>query len=438
MMNDIAAAQELATADPLRELTTKPRRGWLPRVLLWLVVVGLLATAGWFYFSRANSAPQQHSQQNPRNRDEPQPVAVATVSKQDVDVYLNGLGSVTPLNTVAIKSRVDGQLIKVTFQEGQMIKAGELLAEIDPRPFQVQLTQAQGQMAKDQALLNNAKTDLARYRTLFEQDSIARQQVDTQASLVSQYAGALKADQGLIDNAKLQLTYTRITAPISGRLGLRQIDVGNIVHAGDANGLVVITQLQPITVVFTIPEDNVPALMKKLQAGETLAVDAYDREAKNKIAAGNVTTVDNQIDATTGTIKVKAQFPNTDFTLFPNQFVNARVLLDVRRGASVIPAPAVQRGARGTFVYVTKPDNTVSVRSVKLGPAQAETVAVEEGLAVGERVVVDGTDKLREGAKILLAGDTPAPVAASPERNGKQHRGQKPLGESTGNRTARE
>jgi len=371
------------------------RRWWLGLVLLCLLGGGaylLLAKLG-----DAQPPARKHGADSP---DKALPVVVAPARQSDVDVYLAGLGTVTPLNTVIVKSRVDGELIKIAFKEGQFVHAGDLLAEIDPRPFQVQLTQVEGQMARDQALLKNALLDRERYRTLFEQDSVAKQLLDTQEALVRQYEGAIKTDQGQIDNAKLQLVYTRITAPISGRVGLRQVDPGNIIHASDQNGLVVITQLQPITVIFTIPEDNVPGVMKKLQAGEKLAVDAYDRENKVKLASGVLLTVDNQIDPATGTVKLKAQFSNDDSSLFPNQFVNVRMLVNVKKDATVINSAAIQRGTQGTFVYVMKPDQTVTVRQIKPGPAQGDAIAIDTGIAPGEFVVVDGTDKLREGAKV--------------------------------------
>src|SRR5215831_1596732 len=380
-------------------------RAWYARRRTWFVaaVVLLLAIAGLWWGLRK---PADEAGGRGKGGFDPNakalPVVAAPVTQGSIDVYLNALGTVTPRNMVTVRSRVDGQLMQVNFREGQLVKAGELLAEIDPRPFEVQLTQAQGQLAKDQALLKNAQLDLERYRTLLSQDSISKQQVDTQESLVRQYEGTVKADQGQVDNARLQLTYSRVTAPISGVVGLRQVDPGNIIHASDTNGLVVITQLQPITVIFPIPEDNLPQVGSRLESGATLVVEAYDRAQKTKLATGKLSTVDNQIDTTTGTVKLRAEFPNDDGALFPNQFVNVRMLVDTRPDATLLPSAAIQRGAPGTFVYVVNEDKSVSVKPVKLGPVQGEITAIDSGVAPGAMVVVDGADKLREGAKVEL------------------------------------
>src|SRR5712664_4114800 len=384
-------------------------------LLIGVVLVVLAGAAGaYFYFAPRNdgasqgtttAAPPAKTKGKGGGSDpnRPTPVVAEPARIGDINIFLNGLGTITPLRTVTVRSRVEGELQQVAFTEGQLVKAGDLLAQIDPRPFQVQLMQAEGQMAKDAALLANARIDLERYKTLFEQDSIARQQVDTQAALVRQYEGTVQTDRSQIENAKLQLTYARVTAPISGRLGLRQVDPGNVVRAGDANGIVVITQVQPVAVVFPIPQDNLPQVLNKSREKEKLPVEAWDRENRQKLATGTLITVDNQIDPTTGTVKLKAQFGNENGALFPNQFVNVRMLVDVRRGVTTVPTAALQRGSQGMFVYVVKEDSTVTVRPIKAGPTEGDRVAVEAGVQPGERVIVDGLDRLREGAKVELA-----------------------------------
>ncbi|WP_322070368.1 MdtA/MuxA family multidrug efflux RND transporter periplasmic adaptor subunit [Paraburkholderia bannensis] len=337
----------------------------------------------------------------------PQPVSVATAQAGDMPIVITALGTVTPLADVTVRTQLSGTLQSVNFQEGQMVNKGDVLAQIDPRPYQISLSNAEGQLARDQALLATARLDLKRYQTLLAQDSIASQQVDTQASLVKQYEGTVKSDQANIDTYKLDLTYARITAPVSGRVGLRQVDPGNYVTSGDTNGLVVLTQLQPISVIFTTSEDNLPSIMKQLHAGTKMSVAAYDRSNTTLLQNGFVQTIDNQIDTTTGTVKLRASFANNDESLFPNQFVNARLLVDTIHNAVIVPTSAVLNGSQGQYVYVVKPDNTVTVRVVKVGPVDAERTSIASGLAVGERVVIDGSDRLREGAKITIPAAHP-------------------------------
>jgi len=375
---------------------TPSRKLWL---FILLLICALAVVAYVFFIKPPAKADKQN---NAKSAAPPTAVVTLPAKKSDINIYLNGIGSVTPLNTVTVKSRVDGQLMAVLFREGQTVSRGQLLAQIDPRPFQVLLTQAEGQMARDQALLQNARIDLKRYRDLWAQNSIPRQQLDTQAALVRQYEATVESDQGQIDSAKLQLIYSRITSPGSGRVGLRLVDSGNIVHATDTNGLVVITQLQPISVIFTLPEDSLPQLMRRIKAGEKLTVEAYNREQNQKLATGTLLTVDNQIDPTTGTVKLKAVFPNKENELFPNQFVNSRLLVEVKRDSITVPTAAIQSGPKGKFLYLVKSDKTVELRPVEVGETQDGDTAITKGLAVGEPVVVDGAERLREGSKVVV------------------------------------
>jgi multidrug efflux system membrane fusion protein len=389
------------------------------RGLVILLVTAVVAFGAYRFWSRsgataAGDTPPARGGAGAAHGGAPATRAVPVVAEParsgDIRVYLDGLGAVTPLATVTVRSRVDGQLMAVHFQEGQMVKAGDLLAEIDPRPFQVQLTQAQGQLAKAQALLANAQVDLARYKKLWAQDSIPKQQLDTQEALVRQDTAALETDRGQVDAAKLQLTYSRIVAPVSGRLGLRLVDAGNMVHATDAGGLVTITQIQPISVVFSVPEDDLPGLQARMKNGDAPEVEAFDREGTRRLATGTLLTIDNAIDPSTGTVKVKAQFPNDDDALFPNQFVNARLLLDVRRNATLVPGSAVRRGTQGAFVYVVTPAQTAQARPVQVGVSEGGDTAIDHGVAPGDVVVVDGADSLRDGMPVTAR--TPGRAAA--------------------------
>jgi multidrug efflux system membrane fusion protein len=401
-------------ADVVSRPARRSRLRWLFWVLLALAIIG---AAVWYY-------PRPENQPKTAGRSQfggPVPVGVAMVQKGDMPVTLTGLGTVTPLATVTVKTQINGYLTEVAFQEGQMVKKGDFLAQIDPRPYQVALEQAEGQLAKDQALLKNAQLDLVRYNTLVAQNSVATQTRDTQVSLVAQDQAAIKTDQAQVDAQKLNLVYAHIVSPVTGRVGLRQVDAGNYVQTSDPNGIVVVTQLQPISVIFTLPEDNLPVVLKQLHKGASLAATAYDRTGTTELGKGRLETVDNQIDTTTGTVKLRAIFDNEQEILFPNQFVNARLLVDTLSDTNIVPTAAIQHGAPGAFVYVIKPDQTAAVQQVKLGPGDGQQIAVLDGLQPGEKVVVDGSDRLREGAKVTLA-TTGNPAGTAPDA--KQDKGQ--------------
>jgi multidrug efflux system membrane fusion protein len=381
------------------------------RAWLWILILAVLAAGVWYYRSRTTSQAQNNSTAAAKGRSGTGqggfvvPVVVAPAQLGDLPVYFNGLGTVTAFNTVTVHSRVDGQLISVAFKEGEFVHEGDLLAQIDPRPFEVQLEQAQGQLAKDQAQRKDAEVNYERFKLLFNAGVIPQQQLDTQAALVGQFDGSIRSDQGQIDNAKLQLTYSRITAPISGRIGLRLVDAGNIVHATDANGLLVITQLQPISVIFSLPQDQLPQVLAKLRAGAPLPVEAYDRDDTAKIATGKLATIDNQIDLTTGTYKLKSIFNNEDNSLFPNQFVNVHLLVDTKRNLIVIPAAAIQRGPQGTYVYAVakdpvSKDTTSKICPVTIAQTTGDSVGLSAGLNPNDLVVIDGQDKLQDGTRI--------------------------------------
>jgi multidrug efflux system membrane fusion protein len=383
--------------------------------------VAVVVAAGWYITTRSSTTPQPAGGRGRLAQGQATPVGIAAASKADIPIVIRALGTVTPLANVTIKTQITGQLIQVDFTEGQAVKKGELLAVVDPRPYEVALQNAQGTLAKDEALLKNAQIDLQRYATLVKQDSIARQQYDTQAALVRQSEAQIVTDQAVVDNAKLNLVYTRIIAPVAGRIGLRLVDPGNYVTMGDATGICTITQMQPMSVIFTIPEDSLPVVRKQLRAGNKLQVTALDRAQKNQLGIGQVSTLDNQVDTTTGTVKLRATFDNTDEALFPNQFVNVRLLADTVKDATTVPVAAIQRGPVGTFVYLAKADDTVAIRTVETGATDGEKIAVTKGLEIGEQVVVDGVDRLRDGAKIRRptgSGTSGPPVAAAPAEGG--------------------
>ncbi len=409
-------------AEQPKETPAKSRgsRSWI-----WFLLIVLIAAAGYFFYPqlyqqiRAGQQKNEKAEKALAKRAAPAVPVVATAARRgELPIYLTGLGSVTAYNMVTIRSRVDGELMKVAFTEGQLVKKGDLLAQIDPRPYQGQLATAEGQLAKDTAQWENAKVDLNRYQALDAQAVIPKQQAETQAAMVHQLEGTLVADRGQIQSIKLNLTYCDIISPLTGRIGLRTVDQGNIVHASDPNGLATIAQLQPIAVVFNLAQDYLPQVMAKLRAGQSLVVEAYDRDLKKKIAVGKLLTVDNTIDPGTGTAKFKAEFPNEDDSLFPNQFVNARLLVDTKHAVVMAPAAAIQHSPLSSFVYVVKKDQTVEMRNVVPGPVEGDEASVESGLQAGDVVVVDGVDKLQQGTKVEARITGASPKAKADHKTG--------------------
>jgi len=414
---------EVRVAPPPGDFAPPPPRRSRLRSLLWLLLlVIIIAGIVWWVFNRHQTAPASRF-----GTGGPQPVGTATVHAGNMPVIDNALGTVTPLATVTVMTQINGQLTEVGFQEGQMVNKGDFLAQIDPRPYQVALEQAQGQLAKDQASLADAELDLARYTKLVAQNSIATQTLDTQRALVGQDKGAVISDQAAVDVQKLNLVYCHIISPVTGRVGLRQVDPGNYIQTSNANGIVVVTQLQPISVIFTLPEDSLPAVLAKVNGRTKLQAVAFDRSGTTQLETGQLATLDNQIDTTTGTVKLRAVFPNANLNLFPNQFVNVQLQVHTLANTNLVPSSAIQRGAPGTFVYLVKPDNTVGIQVVSLGPDNGTEVAVTKGLEVGQVVVTDGADRLKDGAKVDVVppsapgqgGQTPAAPKAHGQGQGQ-------------------
>jgi membrane fusion protein, multidrug efflux system len=399
----------------------KRKRAWI-----WLIVLALVGAGAYFLRPQlqqlqarlAQTAPAKNGKGRGGGRGQlPSvlPVVAARATRGSIGVYYTGLGAVTPIYTVTIKSRVDGQLMSVHFKEGDMVHQGDLLVQIDPRPYQAALDQAEGNLIRDQALLANARIDLDRYQTLLTQNAVPEQQVATQKALVTQYEGTVKTDQGTIDAAKVNVTYCTITAPVTGLVGLRLVDPGNIVHAADTNGMLVITQMQPMSVIFTLSEDQLPPVLQKYRSGQTLVVDAYDREMKARIAEGKLAHIDNQIDQSTGTLKLRAEFENKNDELFPNQFVNTKLLVQEKTGVTLLATAAIQRNAQNTYVYVVKPDSTVTIRQITAGVTEGDQTEVTSGLTPGDEVVMTGVDKLQEGTQVnaQVPGEQPSAGGAS-------------------------
>jgi len=406
-VHDLTGLSDDQTTKPGNDSTATPSDSPGPRArvrrFIVLALLGVSIVAFMLFVQRRETSKAK----TPKSPAGPTGVLITTATsrKGDIGVYINALGSVVPLNTVTVKSRVDGQLMSVNYREGQMVHKGDLLAQIDPRPFQALLTQAQGQFDRDKALLENANIDLNRYQQAYSKNAIPKQQLDTQLATVHQYEGVVKNDQGQIDNANVQLAYCQIASPISGRVGLRLVDPGNIVHASDPNGMLVITQLQPISVEFSVAEDYLPQIRKQLQRGGRLEVEAFDRTQQKKLSSGVLLTFDNEIDTSTGTIKLKSSFPNSDTSLFPNQFVNAQLLLDMHRGVTLVPTAAIQRSAQNAFVFVVKPDQTVAMQNVTVGVSNGDTTEAA-GLQPNVTIAVDGFDKLQNGVKVIERSQT--------------------------------
>jgi multidrug efflux system membrane fusion protein len=425
--NNVPKSEKAPDGEKAPAGKTKPGRRRWPWVL---VVLLLLGVGAYFLWSKISGAKSSAAAKAAAAGPPPIPVVVTKSRTGDIGVYYTGLGAVTPLATVTVKTRVDGQLVSVRYKEGDTVKQGDLLVEIDDGPYQAALTVAQGQLIRDQALLDNARIDLARYQKLVPLEAVPEQMLATQVSLVQQDEGIVKLDQGQVASAQVNLAYCKIAAPVAGRIGLRLVDAGNIVHATDTTGLVVITQMDPISVVFTIAEDQLQVVLKKMAAGQTLEVDAYDRTANTKIAQGSLTTLDNQIDPTTGTLKLRAIFANAMGTLFPNQFVNARLLVQEKHGVTLVPTAAIQKNSNATYVYVVKADSTVTLRPITVDTAEGDDTQVTSGLMPGEVLVMTGVDKLEEGSKVSVqAPSANAPAGAAPAAKPAA----KPSAQKTGN-----